>query len=633
MKNMLGPIQLVDEEARLATLCSLEVLDSAPSPELDRITRIAARLFGVPIALVSLIDSDRQWFKSRVGFELTETPRRQSFCTIAIQGEGALVLPDLLADQRFCDNPFVREPPHLRFYAGYPVRSREGHALGTLCLLDHRPRVFDADDVQMLQDLAGMVEQHMRGLEAAMDARRARTALARNEQLFERTITQAAVGIALASPEGLWLELNQRFCDILGQPHERLIGAPIRQIVHPEDRSRAGELLRRVLAGESAGFDVEVRFMRADGSSSWAQLGGSMLTDEHGQPQHLIAVATDINRRKRFEQELETLQQDLEQRIEHRTGELREALAQQRREIAIREAAEAMARDSEMRLTTITDNVPAMIAYIDRDLRYRFHNRIYFDWFALGDAGLIGRDARDFWGTETYQHLRPALAQVLSGAPTTVEYSMPSRTGEMWFYASLVPHVDASNEVVGFYLLAQDITERKRIYQRLEDESRQDALTGLPNRRALMQHLHEAMARAMRHQRPMAVLFMDLDRFKQMNDTLGHEFGDAVLIHFSAALAAVVRETDYVARLAGDEFVIVLEDLALTGQLVEQVAGALLDRITPSAEIQGVEVTLSASIGAAMHDGHEEQTAQELLGRADAAMYRAKAAGVGGFSF
>ena len=121
-----------DEAERLALLHALALLDSPPEPALDRITRLAARLLNVPIALVSLIDRDRQWFKSRVGLDATETPRDQAFCAHAILQTAPLVVGDATQDPRFLDNPLVTDAPGIRFYAGVPIRTSGGVALGTL---------------------------------------------------------------------------------------------------------------------------------------------------------------------------------------------------------------------------------------------------------------------------------------------------------------------------------------------------------------------------------------------------------------------------------------------------------------------------------------------------------------------
>ena len=156
-----------DEDARLAELCSLNVLDTIAEERFDRLTRMARRLFGVDVALVSLVDENRQWFKSCAGMELSETPRDISFCGHTILGDGAFVIPDALQDERFCDNPMVAGPPHVRFYAGCPLRGPGGRKLGTLCIIDSKPRAFSDEDVEMLVDLALMVEREFSAIEWA----------------------------------------------------------------------------------------------------------------------------------------------------------------------------------------------------------------------------------------------------------------------------------------------------------------------------------------------------------------------------------------------------------------------------------------------------------------------------------
>lgn len=153
-----------DEVRRLQALCSLGILDMPPSERFDRLTRLAARLFQVPISLVSLVEADRQWFKSSVGVAATETPREQSFCAHAILDDGVTVVPDATQDSRFRDNPLVTGEPEIRFYAGCPIRSVDGLPLGTLCIVDSRPRDFDPDDVRALRDLGEIVEQEIRTL-------------------------------------------------------------------------------------------------------------------------------------------------------------------------------------------------------------------------------------------------------------------------------------------------------------------------------------------------------------------------------------------------------------------------------------------------------------------------------------
>ena len=164
---MQAPEQPENERARLATLRKLDILDSAPEERFDRLTRLAKRLFGVPIALISLVDADRQWFKSCIGLPVRETERDISFCGHAIRQDDVLLVPDALADSRFADNPLVTGPPGIRFYAGYPLTVPNGSKLGTLCVIDNRPRSMDAEDLGLLRDLARMAEQELSGIQLA----------------------------------------------------------------------------------------------------------------------------------------------------------------------------------------------------------------------------------------------------------------------------------------------------------------------------------------------------------------------------------------------------------------------------------------------------------------------------------
>lgn len=133
------PAKPADEPARLDALRALNILDTSPEERFDRLTRLAKRLFDVPIALVSLVDVDRQWFKSCVGLDASETPRDISFCGHAIVGDEILMIRDTLVDERFHDNPLVTGAPHIRFYAGCPLRVPNGSKIGTLCLIDADP--------------------------------------------------------------------------------------------------------------------------------------------------------------------------------------------------------------------------------------------------------------------------------------------------------------------------------------------------------------------------------------------------------------------------------------------------------------------------------------------------------------
>ena len=156
-----------DDAARLDTLKRLEVLDTCPEERFDRITRLAKGLFGTSIALVSLVDEHRQWFKSRIGVDALETPRDISFCGHAILGDDAFIIEDTSEDARFADNPLVTGAPHIRFYAGYPLALGAGHKVGTLCIIDQQPRTFNVTEQSLLKDLAEMATNELIALQLA----------------------------------------------------------------------------------------------------------------------------------------------------------------------------------------------------------------------------------------------------------------------------------------------------------------------------------------------------------------------------------------------------------------------------------------------------------------------------------
>ena len=158
---MIKPAIPSDESRRLQTLRDLRLLDTPPEERFDRVTRLAKQLFSTPIALVSLVDADRQWFKSRQGLDAEETSRDISFCGHAILDDKIMVVNDAETDQRFCDNPLVCGDPGIRFYAGYPLAAPDGSRVGTLCIIDDKPKEISKEHLQLLRELGRMVEEEL----------------------------------------------------------------------------------------------------------------------------------------------------------------------------------------------------------------------------------------------------------------------------------------------------------------------------------------------------------------------------------------------------------------------------------------------------------------------------------------
>ncbi|PYY88725.1 GGDEF domain-containing protein [Pseudomonas sp. TKO26] len=205
---MLYPGKPNNEALRVQTLKELNILDTSPQERFDRLTRLAKRLFNVPIALVSLVDSDRQWFKSSVGLNATETARDISFCGHAILGDQIFTVRDAELDERFHDNPLVIGEPGIRFYAGCPLTVSNGSALGTLCLIDVKPRDLDDEERALLRDLARMAEQELAAVQmASMDE----LTLLSNRRGFE-ALARHALGVCkrLEKPATLlFFDLNE----------------------------------------------------------------------------------------------------------------------------------------------------------------------------------------------------------------------------------------------------------------------------------------------------------------------------------------------------------------------------------------------------------------------------------------
>ncbi|MCO7250432.1 sensor domain-containing diguanylate cyclase [Pseudoalteromonas sp. Ps84H-4] len=161
------PAVPLNEQARLDELRSLEILDTQSEPVFDRITRLAQQFFSVPICIISLVDEQRQWFKSCVGLNVTETARDISFCGHAILQDEPFVINDALKDKRFADNPLVVGEPHIRFYAGCPIILKSGNCIGTLCIIDYKPRTLSNKNLQALKDFAAIIEREFAILQLA----------------------------------------------------------------------------------------------------------------------------------------------------------------------------------------------------------------------------------------------------------------------------------------------------------------------------------------------------------------------------------------------------------------------------------------------------------------------------------
>lgn len=294
------PIPL-NEPSRLLALQSYEIMDSGQELRYDDITLLASRICRTPMALITLINEDRQWFKSKVGLAGTETPRELAFCAHAIvEPDKVLTVVDARVDDRFSANPVVTGAPHVRFYAGAPLVSADGHALGTLCVIDREPRHLEPEQKDALLALSRQVMALLEERRTSAALRGAMQALTRSEALFREAYENAPIGIALVSPEGEWLRVNQSLCDMLGYPAGDLTRTTFQAITHPEDLESDLLLVRRMLTREIRTYQMEKRYLHRTGHAVWAHLSVSLVWDKQ-KPLYFISQIQDITERKNIE--------------------------------------------------------------------------------------------------------------------------------------------------------------------------------------------------------------------------------------------------------------------------------------------------------------------------------------------
>jgi two-component system, sensor histidine kinase and response regulator len=299
------------EEKRIAALRSLDLLDTPPEERFDRITRVAAELFGVPIALISLVDADRQWFKSCYGLTITETPRDISFCAHAILGNDIFYVPDTKKDPRFADSPLVSEQS-IRFYAGLPLAGPEEQIIGTLCIMDNVPRELTEEDKRLLRDLGAWAHAEITALHLLKrEVVFARNELKQTEETFSKFLNGLPVGVFVLDAEGRPCYANQTAEQILGQGiisqngPEQLANTYHVFLEGTDDKYPPEKMpIVRALKGMSTeAEDMDIH--RPEGVMS-VQVWATPIFNEHGEITHAIAAFQDITERKRTEKRVAT---------------------------------------------------------------------------------------------------------------------------------------------------------------------------------------------------------------------------------------------------------------------------------------------------------------------------------------
>ena len=389
--------------------------------------------------------------------------------------------------------------------------------------------------------------------------------------------------IAYVNAEQRYEFTNAHYRDLLGLDPEAMIGQTVGEVVGAATHALLAPHIAAALRGERVHF--EYAGQRAGGAAHYMI---DYLPDigADGSVPGFYLLALDISARKQ--------------------GELAQAA-------------------SEKRLTMITDNLPVLIFYIDLGHTVRFANATLEQWFGRRPDEVLGRSLPELMNADDYAVTLPHLQRASAGEAASFVLRVAVADGARILETSFVPDLQADGSVAGVYALAQDVTHMKDVEERLMQLARSDSLTGIANRRMFGELLPLALERARRHGARIAVAYLDIDRFKQINDSCGHAVGDEVLCEFARRLLANVRATDTVARLSGDEFVILLEDVA-GEQEAARIAAKLTDAVRqPFATSKG-PLRVSTSVGVAIQDSID-QAQDALLANADHALYQAKREG------
>ncbi|MDN4634083.1 EAL domain-containing protein [Sphingomonas sp. PsM26] len=565
------------ETSRLTALWNMAILDTPSQRDFDEVTRLAALALGSESAAVSLVDDRRAWFKSRVCIPAAEAPREHAFCTLALESAEPVVILDTHADVRCEGNPLTLGPDGFRFYAGAPIITRDGHCLGTLCVLDRQPRAeVPPEQLRALADLAGIVI----GL---IEARRYRQI----GEIATQVVDVTSDAILCVDGKGLITFWNRAAETMFGYPSSQAVGGSL-DIILPKAHAAAHHrgFARASGGGPTTlvGKAVELTAKRIDGTEFPIELSlarwGSIETGHN-----FAGIIRDASARKMLERE--------------------------------REQAKAF-------LDTVVDHLPAMLFVKDVETkRYLLVNRAGEELTGRSRDDMAGKTDPELFVQGAGYEQRDEAAVALQGVHLfESEFERPGGDAVTLRTKRIV--VDGPNRereyIVG---MSEDVTETRKAQAQVQRLAHYDSLTGLRNRGSFV----DEMDRLIAAQAPFALISIDLDRFKAVNDQFGHLAGDAVLAQIGDRLRAVATATTTLARVGGDEFAMIVTGAA-PAERARILAANVVTTLASPIVTRWATVQLGSSIGIALAPG-DAATTEELRQHADLALYRAKQQGRG----
>jgi diguanylate cyclase (GGDEF)-like protein/PAS domain S-box-containing protein len=462
------------------------------------------------------------------------------------------------------------------FASEYRVLHRDGHA------------VWVRNESVLIEDEASGTQYWQGFMLDITERRRVEAALRESEQRFRSSFEDAAIGMALVGTDGRFLRTNHSLRELLGYPERELLGKTFQDITYPDDLNVDLDNLDRMLAGEMRTYQVEKRYVHKKGHVVWVLLSVSLVHDEESKPLYFVSQIQDVSERKRAEQKI---------------------------------------RDAEARYRTLVEHLPA-VTYIDpvNDPETSLYTSPQIEQ-------MLGYTPQEWQNEKLWpKRLHPEDRERVLAAderfeageeePFSEEYRLLAKDGSVvWVREEAVLIRDKSGEPLYWQGVFYNLTERKALEERLHYQAYHDPLTDLPNRRLFANHLKEVLERT--RGRKSAVLFMDLDNFKVVNDSLGHEVGDHLLVAVGQRLKGCLRRGEVAARMGGDEFTLLLENISSAGD-AEEVAERIIRELKAPFAIEGHLIFVTISIGIALSDTVGRAQEDLLMRAADIALYRAK---------